>query len=366
MQKNTIRRRKKRSLVWHAKRLWSIPIIRILTAAALLALLAYLMFFSGCGKQDEASGTVSEDNSSDVVSDTVSYPETSDAPASAVVSLVFTDATDDLTDVIRSDAGIAVRVSDMTVLGGKNMTGRIYPASMTKIMTVIVAVESGVPLDTPFTLTYDIINPYYLAGSTITGITAGDTVTFADLLYGAVLESGCDATEAIAILVAGSEEAFAERMNAKAKEIGCTETHFSNASGMYDSENYSTLGDMAIMLCYAMKNETAAALFSAAEYTTAATPKNSAGYTFRSTMFGRVNGDEVTGVTITAGKTGYLSETGHCLASYAVSNTGEAYVCVTVGGATRWHPVYDCRDIYGRYASEPDTSSAPEVSLSDG
>lgn len=139
------------------------------------------------------------------------------------------------------------------VLFSKNARERMYPASTTKIMTVLVALESGIDLDTP------IIVPQQAAkipkDSTLVPVFPGDQMRFGDLLYGCMLASGNDAANAVAVLVAGSVDAFVERMNARARELGCADTHFVNAHGYHDDDHYTTAMDLARITQAALTND---------------------------------------------------------------------------------------------------------------
>lgn len=129
------------------------------------------------------------------------------------------------------------------VLFTKNPRQRMYPASTTKIMTVMLALESGISLDTP------VVVPQQAAkipkDSTLVPVFPGDQLPFGDLLYGCMLASGNDAANAVAVLVAGSIDAFVDRMNRRASELGCSGTHFENPHGYHNSEHYTTAMDMA-------------------------------------------------------------------------------------------------------------------------
>lgn len=140
------------------------------------------------------------------------------------------------------------------VMFTKNPRERMYPASTTKILTVLLALESGIELDTP------VIVPQQAAqipsDSTLVPVFPGDQLPFIDLLYGCMLASGNDAANAVAVLVAGSIEAFVERMNARAVELGCSDTHFVNPHGYHDPDHYTTAMDMARITQTALDNET--------------------------------------------------------------------------------------------------------------
>ncbi len=353
MSLNSPNRCSKKTFLRRLRRFWSIPIVRIsaVFVAGILLLTLFISAFKGCGNEKTEVSEVSEGSVTDTFLE-VSVPEISEVSEEAEVPLPapwkFTSV-DNISDVINSNYGIIINATTREVLGGKNYTQQIYPASMTKIMTLIVAVRSDLDLDATYTMDYRLINKYYLAEATITGIQAGDTVTVKDLLYGAILLSAADATAAIAEIVAGSEEAYVELMNKTAYEIGCKNSHFTNTSGLYDTANYSTLGDIALMLDYAMSLPLAAEILAEDEYITPATPKNPDGYKFTGTMFSRISPDTVSGMTVAGGKTGYLSETRHCLASMAISASGEKFIVVTVGGQWPYTPINDCISLYLKY-----------------
>jgi D-alanyl-D-alanine carboxypeptidase len=155
------------------------------------------------------------------------------------------------------DAEVAAVVDGQSgmLLYDKSAHLSVAPASLTKIMTAIVAIEHGglyavvaVDVDGPAMALED--------GSSIMGITPGEELTLEDLLYGLMLVSGNDAARAIAHHVAGSEEAFVALMNQKAAELGMDDTHFANPHGLDDPSHYSSAYDMAILGRYAMRNPT--------------------------------------------------------------------------------------------------------------
>jgi D-alanyl-D-alanine carboxypeptidase (penicillin-binding protein 5/6) len=260
-------------------------------------------------------------------------------------SAAYVECTD---DKVRSANAIVVDVDNSSIIAGKNSTGRIYPASMTKVMTLIVAVENLKSLDDTFVMTVDITDPLYQENASVAGFLVGETINARDLLYGLILPSGADAAQALARMVAGSEEAFAVLMNKKCTEMGLKETHFVNTSGLHDDNQYTTLTEMAMIMEYAMQDETCAKVLSTYQYTTAVTEQHPEGILLTSTMYSRMYGNEAEGVLITAGKTGYTVEAGNCLVCYA--QKGEhAYVVVLAEGTNKWHSIYDAIDICGNY-----------------
>ena len=265
---------------------------------------------------------------------------------------VTTDQTQIITEsAMDASHAILVDLTTGEAVAQRLADERIYPASMTKIMTVLVAVEALSPaeLETTFTMTAEIVDAAIREGASRAGFEPGERVKLIDLLYGAALPSGADATAALAQYLAGSEEKYVELMNEKAQKLGLTATHFVNASGLHHDDHYSTVREIAALMAYAMENETCRKLLSAASYTTAATEAHPYGITLYSTTFSRMSTTTFGPVSVIAGKTGYTEEARFCLASLATRADGREYVLVTVGGSTKYAPVYDCDAVYGKY-----------------
>ena len=148
-------------------------------------------------------------------------------------------------DGLNSPHAILLRADSGEVLAEKDADSTIYPASMTKMMTALLAIEANPDLDTPVTLPEEIFPALQAQNASLAGFQPGETATVRDLLYGAMLPSGAECCEALAREVSGSEEAFVARMNQKAAELGMTATHFCNPTGLHDPEHVSTVRDMA-------------------------------------------------------------------------------------------------------------------------
>ena len=250
---------------------------------------------------------------------------------------------------IRSEYAILIDLQNNTVIADKNGDRRIYPASMTKMMTLIVAAEHISDYDELFTFSYAITDPAYQAGASVAGFLSSESVPLIDIMYGVALPSGADATTALAITIAGSEEAFAELMNKKAVEMGLERTHFMNASGLHHDDHYSTPHEMAIILEYAMKIPLLAEILSTYQYRTTKTPQHPDGILLTSTMFSRMYGDEAGNCEVIAGKTGYTHEARQCLASMAETPDGRRFVLVTAMAQEKYDPIWDAIDIYKNY-----------------
>ena len=256
---------------------------------------------------------------------------------------------------IDSKYAILIDIDKNEIVASKSGNERIYPASMTKVMTLIVAAEHITDTSELFTFDYTITDPAYKAGASVAGFLAGESVPLLDVLYGAALPSGADATTALAITVAGNEEIFAELMNKKAEEIGLTNTHFENASGLHHPDHYSTPHEIAMIMEYAMEIPLVSEILCTYQYTTTKTEQHPDGILLTSNMFSRMYGDEAGNCEVIAGKTGYTPEAGQCLVSVAQTPDGRRFVLVTASAVGRYAPIYDAIDVYKNYI--PDLAS---------
>ena len=249
-----------------------------------------------------------------------------------------------------SSSAVLVDVQSGTVLAEKGMDEKIYPASMTKVMTLLVAAENLPDLDATFTMTQAIIDPLYLAGASMAGYVNGETVTMRDLLYGAVVPSGAEATEALAQAVAGSEEAFVAMMNEKAAALGLTNTHFMNTSGLHDENHYSTVREIALILQAALENETCTEILSAENYRASETEQHPDGLAMTNKFLYRVHHEyALNGAEITAAKTGYTAEAMNCCASAGTTPDGRSVICVTANAWTGDFCIEDHIALYTKY-----------------
>lgn len=264
--------------------------------------------------------------------------------------------TDDNTAQIPADndcaGAIIVDTKTGKVIAQRNPQKRLYPASTTKIMTLLVACENIENYDDTFTMRLDITDPLYVAEASVAGFLNGEVITMTDLLYGLILPSGADAAMALAEKTAGSEEAFAKLTNKKADELGLIDTHFVNASGLYDEDHYTSCYDMAIILQAALKNPVCKKVLSTYQYTTSVTPQHPEGIPLSATLFEYMYGTEPETATILGGKTGFVNEAGYCIASYGTGKaTGSEYIVVTLGNSSRWPAFHGQIDLYKQFAN---------------
>ena len=206
----------------------------------------------------------------------------------------------------------------------KNIHQKLPMASTTKIMTVLLTIESG-NLDKEITFTKDMI----AEGSNM-GLKIGDSVSLYSLCVGMMLSSGNDAANAAAISIGGNIPDFCKLMNKKAKELGMKNTSFETPSGLDGDNHYSTPYDMALLAIYAMKNDTFRELASAkSKRISFGTPKRECTYYNHNKLLSSYKG--AVGV-----KTGFTKKSGRCLVSMA-ERDGASLVCVTLHASDDWN-----------------------------
>lgn len=237
---------------------------------------------------------------------------------------------------------------DGNVIYSLNADEKIYPASLTKIMTAIVALENIRDIDDNVVIPGDIFDYITAEQASTAGFTAYENVTYRDLLYGTLLSSGAECCLTLASYLGGSEDMFVEMMNNKAEELGMQNTHFTNVCGLHSYDHYSTAMDISVLLNYALKNDDFKEIFTADDYYTE-TDYKPEGITLHNTMFSALSDFTFSGGEFLGGKTGYTSEAGLCLASLAMVNDKE-YTLVTMGadGSHETEPfhIYDARKVY--------------------
>lgn len=265
------------------------------------------------------------------------------------LSAASTESTTSLGSDVVSENGIFIDVEAGTILAQKAAKTRISPASMTKILTVLVAAEHVTDLEDTFTMTMDITDYCYINDCSSVGFEVGEEVAVRDLFYGTILPSGADAAVGLAEYVAGSQEAFVELMNEKLDELGLSgSSHFTNCVGLYDENHYSTVYDIAVMLKAAYDNDFCRAVLSEHIYTTAATPQHPEGITISNLFLRRIEDKDTHGEVLCA-KTGYVAQSGNCAASLGIDNDGRVYICVTAHSSNSFRCVNDHAALYRQF-----------------
>ncbi|MBO4900204.1 MAG: D-alanyl-D-alanine carboxypeptidase [Lachnospiraceae bacterium] len=252
---------------------------------------------------------------------------------------------------VMSEYAVLIDADDGTVVAAKDADIRIYPASMTKILTVLVAAEHVTDLDDLYMMDISITDYVYKHDCSAVGFSVGERVTVRDLMYGTILPSGADAALALAEYVAGSEELFVEMMNDKLEELGLNDTaHFTNCIGVYNDDHYCTLTDMAMIMKAATENDLARQIMNTRIYTTSSTEEHPEGIEISNWFIRRIEDKDVHGRVMCA-KTGFVNESGCCAASYQVSNEGKHYICVTGNAWSVWRCIYDHVALYDAYTN---------------
>lgn len=216
------------------------------------------------------------------------------------------------------------------VISSAGSDEKIYPASLTKIMTAVVCIEAAQDLDDTAALSEENYQRLLSENASMAGFLPGEEVSVTDLLYGMMLPSGADAAVTLAQKYFGSESNCAKAMNGKADVLGMSHTHFTNVTGLHDDEHYSTLEDLAKLLVYALDNETFRKIFTASVYETEKTPQHPDGLMLESTLFGRISLETFEDITLLGGKTGFTDKAGLCLATLA-NIDGREYILITAG-----------------------------------
>lgn len=224
-----------------------------------------------------------------------------------------------------SDTAVLIEASTGAVLYDKGMDEIRYPASITKIMTTIIALENSNLTDT-VTFT-DTACALAIPGNAKIDAKPGEVLTMEQCLYAVMLASANEVACQVAIQIAGSEAAFADMMNAKAAEIGCTNTHFTNASGLQDENHYTTAHDMALIMQYAIQNQDFLTITGTLSYTIPAT-NMSAERTLSTHNAMMVPGDYYYEGTF-SGKPGNTGEAGSTLVTAATRNN-MTLICVVL------------------------------------
>lgn len=253
--------------------------------------------------------------------------------ASAVLSVLFmfsfsitVNAKESSEVNISAEAYVLYCADNGQIISSKNENKKMKPASTTKIMTSLLALEEASSQNKKVKFTEKMI----AEGSSMY-LKVGDVVTLKDLASGMMMASGNDAANAAAISISGSSEKFADKMNKRAAQIGMKNTHFVNPSGLDDDNHYSTAYDMALLMTYALENEDFAKLTSQKSATVEFIEPSS-----KKTTYSNHNRLLSLYEYCIGGKTGYTMSAGRCLVS-AAKKDGLTLVCVTLNDRNDWN-----------------------------
>lgn len=228
-------------------------------------------------------------------------------------------------------------INGANVLYSNQIHERLYPASTTKILTALLALEKG-NLSDVVTVGENAAASSFPADASLCGLQEGDQLTLEDLLYGLMLPSGNDAATAIAEYISGSESAFVEEMNARAQELMAVNTHFTNPHGLHDDNHYTTAYDLYLIFNTCIQNEEFMKVISAESYTASIKEADGSVRTeeWKPTNYyakGIVNAPD--GVTVVGGKTGTTGEAGYCLILLDQNSADHPYISIVMGAGSR-------------------------------
>ena len=297
-------------------------------SAAIICLVA--VFLSGCGEQQYDMAYSKDYAVSNFQIGSTESIGIADSFASVlcVASSDVTDGTD--VDASGSSSVGLFDVNDSEVIYAKNIHEKLYPASLTKVMTALVALKYG-NMDDTITATGNV--KIEESGAQLAGLSEGDTLTMDQALHILLIYSANDVAVAIAEHVAGSVDAFAEMMNEEAKAIGATNSNFVNPHGLSDDNHYVSAYDMYLMFNEAVKYDEFNEIIHMSEYDTVYYDKNGDSKEFKcDSTNGFLRGDYSSpdGITVIGGKTGTTNAAGNCLVLLSKDSSGHSYISVVM------------------------------------
>ena len=334
-----------------------VHVIAILLVLSII--LSVVLFVGGRSVYFSFTPKVEEETAGDGVASAVGDFPYADG-ASGVVLLPWADKVSIIPEgSLYSTHAALADVTTGEIIASRKADEAIYPASMTKVMTLIVVVEN-LPneecLKEEITISQSVYQAMVNEGSSGIGLEAGERITVESLLYALMLKSDGIAACELARYVAGSEEDFVELMNQKAEKMGLSNTHFENPTGLYHPNHKSTAREIASIMAYAMNMKLCRKVLLTQSYTAPCVGTDGKKFSYNLyhnlivTQFEKIPVNQPDDVKVAAGKTGYTPESKFCLVTYAESADGHGYVCVTAEGDSYNACIADYITIYNTYA----------------
>lgn len=252
-------------------------------------------------------------------------------------------------DDIKSKYAVVMETDTNTVIAGKQAVVRMFPASLTKVMTLLTAVDFLPDMNKVFSLTLEESDSFYRQNASVAGYLPGEPAKALDMLYGLILPSGADCALGLANVTAGSMETFTGLMNLECLKMGLMDSHFSNTSGLHDDNNYTTALDLAVIFRYALDNELCKRVLGTPYYKTDKTNEHPEGIDLWSHTFSYMTDVDMGGFIVTAGKTGFTTEAGACMVT-AAEKDGNTFIVVTGFAPNSRDMCSDHIEIYKRIA----------------
>ncbi len=285
-----------------------------------------IIFAGGCSKSkellafhDDAAGMTAIDN----------RLTQADYFSEDLVTITEKDNTGDAEELAGSGSGLLINITDQKLLYAENVYDRLYPASLTKLMTALMVLQYG-ELTDQVTISYA-ASHIAEGGVKLCGFEEGDVISMEALLKSLLVYSGNDAAIAIADHISGSEEVFVQKMNEEAAKIGAIHTNFVNSNGLHNDDQYTTAYDMYLIFHELMSYDTIRTIISADSYTAVYRDKdgNQKEKTFKATnqyLNGKAEIPE--GIMVLGGKTGTTRKAGNCLVLLSKDTASKEYISV--------------------------------------
>ena len=340
---------KNQSAVWAPTRQTTHLLMLLVTLVALM-LIAFVVLFAGRSVWFDGSNKDGGNDGADgIIGQEGDFPYADGAELNGddkIALLPFADDTAVIhqSQVLYSHNAALVDVTSGRVIASSRADERIYPASMTKVMTLIVVVENlpnEETLQEMLTVKKENRKVWEETKSSGFGFKTGQQLSVEALLYFLILDSDNLAAMELADYIAGSQDKFVDLMNKKAEAMGLENTNFANPTGLHDKNHYTSCRDMASIMNYAMNMKLCRKVLTAKSYTAHyvdADGSSLTGYAYHDLLVTKFENygtqkSQPEKVTVIAGKSGWTGEeSGYCLVTYAEDKTGRGYICVTAKG----------------------------------
>ena len=303
--------------------------------SGIFLLVLCVLCINGCGRnQYEMAYEVNSDVSSFRIVN-IEEDSRNTEPFAADLCVVSSDVNISDVDMSKASGAGLFDLNDRETLYAKNVHEKLYPASLTKIMTALVALKYG-SMDMTLTASANVKN--LESGAQVCGLKEGDQMTLDQAIHILLINSANDAAVMIAEGIGGSIEGFADMMNEEALSLGATNTHFVNPHGLSDDNHYTTVYDMYLITNAAIQYERFNEIIRTTEYSTVYYDKNgnSKELNINSTnYYFQGQAEAPSGVTVLGGKTGTTNAAGHCLVLVSRDTSGNPYVSVIMRAESR-------------------------------
>lgn len=353
-RKERIKRRRKRQRARMMRRMAGLGLLLLIVGIP-------AVLFTHCAPEASPQQPQEDLTQAAAASKEVEIPEPEPEPE-PTYSFFATENTVSIDDSFPSRYAVLIDAQSGEILAQRDSDVMINPASMTKILTLLVAAEQIQDRSGTFTMTFDITDYCYVNKCSVVGYEVGEIIPIEELFYGCILSSGADACLALAQVAAGSHEAFVELMNQKLEELGLSETaHFTNCVGIYDEAHYCTVQDMAMILKVTLENEFCKQVMGTKIYHTASTSEHPVGQDLSNWFLRSIEDLDTNGVSVDYAKRGYVSESGFCSASCGQTEDGSTYLCVTGKSTSHAQTIRDHAQLYKTYCVQsPDDAKSSE------